>query len=419
MLNRFSLKTDFRKNVLTLLLGTTLAQAIPIAISPILTRIYTPKDFGVLALYMSLSSLLSIIATGRYELAIMLPRKDEDAVNLVVVSILISFLVSSISLIIIVIFNEKITTLLGDPNLSNWLYFIPVTVLLTGLYQVFNYWSSRRKQYRQLSICYVIQSGTTSVSKVSMGVGGFGVSGLILGNVLGQMVSAIVLGNTIWKKDKNRLANIKRVKIIALIKEYKNFPIYNLPNAVIDKFRLSGIMILIAKFFLTSTLGQFSLAWRILQTPVSLVGGSLFQVFFQKTSVAKKSDLYHLVINFIIKASAIALPIFLIVYFFSESIFSFVFGENWSMAGKVASILAPWLFFNFITSPISTIFLILNRQNVLLILSVFYMIVPLSIIILLRDSNFISVLTIIAPSMSAILLVFIGMVIYYTKKECK
>ena len=101
MLNRLKPKSEFARNVLTLMTGTTIAQAIPIAISPILTRIYTPEDFGIFALYMSMASILSVVATGRYELAIMLPKKDEDAINIVALSLIISFLVSFIALLIV------------------------------------------------------------------------------------------------------------------------------------------------------------------------------------------------------------------------------------------------------------------------------------------------------------------------------
>ena len=101
MFNKLKPKSEFSRNVLTLMTGTTIAQAIPIAISPILTRIYAPEDFGMFALYMSVASIISVIATGRYELAIMLPKKDEDAVNIVALSIIISFFVSFISLLIV------------------------------------------------------------------------------------------------------------------------------------------------------------------------------------------------------------------------------------------------------------------------------------------------------------------------------
>ncbi|HHD79092.1 MAG TPA: translocase, partial [Epsilonproteobacteria bacterium] len=140
--------------------GTSIAQAIPLAISPILTRIYTPEDFGIFALYMSVASMIAVTATGRYELAIMLPKKDDDAMNIVALSIVISFFVSFITLLIVFSFNAQITHLLGNPEISFWLYFIPITVLLTGIYQSFNYWINRKKEYGRLATNKVIQSGT-------------------------------------------------------------------------------------------------------------------------------------------------------------------------------------------------------------------------------------------------------------------
>jgi len=168
MINKLKPKSEFSRNVLTLMTGTTIAQAIPIAISPILTRIYTPEDFGVFALYMSIASIVAVVATGRYELAIMLPKKDEDALNIIALSMIIAFFVSFITFLIVFLFNAQITSLLGNPEISNWLYFIPITVLLTGIYQSFNYWSNRKKQYRRLATSRVIQSGTTATTNLGM-----------------------------------------------------------------------------------------------------------------------------------------------------------------------------------------------------------------------------------------------------------
>ena len=397
--------------------GTTIAQAIPIAISPILTRIYTPEDFGIFALYMSIASMIAVVATGRYELAIMLPKKDEDAVSIVALSIIISFFVSFIALLIVSIFNTEIASLLGNPEISNWLYFIPITVLLTGIYQSFNYWSNRKKQYKRLAVSRVVQSGTTASIRLGMGFGGFGSSGLILGGVLGQTIATSVLGRMIWKEDRYRLKKVKRLKIFALIKRYKKLPIFNLPNALIDGFRLSGIMILIAKFFTTATLGQFSLAWKMVQTPMSLIGSSLAQVFFQKISSSKKSDLNSIVKKFILKASMLSLPIFLIIYFFAVDIFIVVFGENWKLAGEVASIMSPWLFLNFLTTPMANIFIVLNRQEIVLMVSLFYMLIPIGILLAFNEFGFLNVLALITYSMSLMLLLYIGLVFIYTKKE--
>ncbi|HIP13910.1 MAG TPA: hypothetical protein EYG74_00290, partial [Sulfurimonas autotrophica] len=306
MLKRFKPKSEFSRNVLTLMTGSMIAQAIPIAISPILTRIYTPEDFGMFALYMSISSLFAIFATGRYELAIMLPKKDEDAVNILLLSIIITFFVSMLSFFIILLFNQEIVSWLGNASLSNWLYVIPFSVLFTGLYQSFNYWNNRKKAYKRLAVSRVTQSATTGSVNLGMGWGGFGVSGLIVAGLLGQVAAITVLGKIIWKNDKRMTKYLNKIKIIALIKKYKKFPLLNLPNAVIDSFRLSGINLLIAKYFATATLGQFSLAWKMVHVPMVLVGGSLAQVFFQKLTSIHKRDLYAIIIKYITKASLIA-----------------------------------------------------------------------------------------------------------------
>lgn len=417
MIRKLKPRSEFSRNVLTLMTGTTIAQAIPIAISPILTRIYTPEDFGVFALYMSIASIVSVVATGRYELAIMLPKKDEDAINIVALSIVISFFVSFISLIIVSVFNPQITNLLGNPEISNWLYFIPVTVLLTGVYQSFNYWSNRKKQYKRLAISRVTQSGTAATANLGMGFGGFGASGLILGQILGQSVAATVLGRMVLREDRSKVEQIKKLKIFALIRKFIKFPKYNLPNAIIDGLRLSGISILIAKFFTISILGQFTLAWKMVQTPMSLVGSSLSQVFFQKVSSTKRTDLHRIVMKFIVKASLVAAPIFLVIYFFAVDIFKFAFGENWELSGQAASIMAPWLFLNFLTSPLSTLFVILNKHDIMLVFAVFFMLVPLGILYVFKESDFLVVLNYIVLSMSSMLFIFILMVLYFTKKE--
>lgn len=417
MLKKLKPKSEFSRNVLTLMTGSMLAQAIPIAISPILTRIYTPEDFGLLALYMSIASIFSTFATGKYELAIMLPKKEEDAVNMLWLSLIISCGVSFVSLLLIFLFNHKIVSLLGDPALSNWLYVIPLSVLLTGWYQSFNYWNNRKKQYKRLAVSKVSQSVTTGTTNLGFGFGGFGVGGLIFGSLLGQAVSTSVLGQLIGRNDKKMFPYVNRLKLIALMKKYKKFPFLSLPNAVIDSFRLSGINLLIAKYFATATLGQFSLAWKMVQVPIVLVGGALGQVFFQKVANSQKSELYVIITKYIIKASLVSAPIFLFVYLFAEKIFGFVFGENWVLAGKAASVMTPWLFINFVSSPLVSVMLVLNKQELVLIFSLFYATVPLGLIAMLYQQGFIDVLKVVTIAMSIMLLLFSLVIVLYAKRE--
>ena len=382
--NRYSPKGSFAANVLTLMTGTIIAQAIPIAISPILTRIYKPEDFGIFALYMSLASIISVIATGQYEIAVMLPEKDEDAFNLVALSVIIAFCVSSITLFALWILNSQIISYIGNSEISQWLYFIPLTILLTGIYNPLNYWINRKKQYKRLAINRVSQSTASAATNLGMGLNGFGASGLIVGGIAGQSIGTAALGWYAWREDKQKIKLIKKNKVIENAKKYQDFPKFNAIQAFFDSFRLNGIVFLTTNFFNLTILGYYSFAIRILQAPLSIIGSSVSQVFYQNAANAhnSKKDIWIIVKRTIIKLGIITLPIFLIGEFFATDLISIIFGNTWREVGIYIKILLPWVLINFISSPISTIPLILNKQKQFLYVGLGYNILIPGIFIL-------------------------------------
>ena len=362
---------SFVANVLTLMTGTTIAQAIPIAIAPILTRIYTPEDFGILALYMAIVSMIAIISTGRYELAVMLPEKDEDAFNIVALSIGIAFFISMITLIVIWLFNAKIIKLLGSTEISNWLYFIPISIFLTGIYQAFNYWLNRKKHYKSLAISRISKSVTTGSANLWFGFSGFGAGGLIGGSLIGQGIATTFLSWQIWRDDYDKKQFISKKKMRENAGKYKDFPKINSFHALIDVLQSSGVILLISTFFGVLILGYYSFTIRILKTPLGLIGSSVSQVFYRKATETYNSngDLQLLIKKTIIRLSLIALPIFVLLFFFAPDIFSLVFGKKWREAGVYAQILTPWIFLNFIVSPISQIPIIVKKQKAIFFIS--------------------------------------------------
>ena len=410
MINNFKPKSEFSRNVLTLMTGSAIAQAIPIAITPILTRLYTPEDFGLLALYMSAASLVSVLATGRYELAIMLPKKDTDALHIVFLSLWITLGMTLLASVILFFFNGAIANFLGDATLASWLYMIPLSIFLSGLYQSVNYWNNRKKQYRRLAVNKIIQSSSTAT--LHLGLGNIGGGGLILGTVAGQALAASVLGKQTWSSTRRLVPAVTKLKMLALLRKYRKLPLLNLPNVFIDNIRTAGINILIAKFFTGAVLGQFALAWKMVQAPMSLIGRSLSQVFFERLATAPQSELASIIRIFLLKAAVISLPMFLLIYLFAEPLFIVVFGEQWALAGQAASIMSPWLFFNFLTSPVATVFVILNRQEVVLGFAVVYMVIPLLLLTLFQHLDFTLLLTLLSITMSLLLLVFVAIVFH-------
>lgn len=364
--------------------GTFIAQGIQLGISPALTRIYGPTEFGVFALYMSVASLFSIIAAGRYEMAIMLPADDDDAVNLLALSLLISAAVSLVALVVVLVFGENLAAALGDRRVAPWLYLIPASIMLTGGYQAFNYWSNRKKKYRRLSDSRIVQFGSAAAANMVLGLGGWGVGGLIGGSIFGQLLSTLALG---WQAARDGLGLRRRVNAASLkvnASRYRDFPLINSLHAFMDVAQASGANFLISHFFGQGILGQYTLTMRILKAPLYLIGASLSQVFLQKATEVhnQEGDLQVLVRRAVGGLVLTALPIFTLIYLAAPALFSLVFGEKWRVAGEYARILSPWLFVNFVVSPLAQIPIITNRQkevfglgllgNSLIVLAVLY-----------------------------------------------
>jgi len=352
MLNKLKSESEFSRNVLTLMTGTTIAQAIPIAISPILTRIYTPEDFGVLALFIAISSIFGSIANARYDLAIMLPRKDGDAINILALGFIITFLISLILLVIIILFNEYLTNILNNKEIGIWLYFVPITVFFMGLFNLLNYFNTRKKYYKDIANATIIKSIILAITQLSIGFVKSGASGLIGGQVLSQMFANIRLLKNIVK-DKVLISKIKKVKIIALMKRYQDFPKFSMWAILANTLSIHLINILISSFYSITTLGFYSLVQRVLALPSILIGNSIGQVFFQQATKEKQASgkIINIFNSTIKKIFPIGIIFFGTLFMVVESLFAFIFGEEWRIAGEYSQVMVPLFFIRFIILP--------------------------------------------------------------------
>jgi len=364
MLNKLKPKSKFSRNVLTLMTGTTIAQAIPIAISPILTRIYTPEDFGIFALYIAIVSFISIIVTARYEMAIVLPKKDEDAVNILFLSLCIMMFIVIVTTILILLFKTTIIELLNAKEIGNFIYLIPISIFIAGLNQSFNYWSNRKEYFKNMSSAQISQSITIGIFQPLLGY--FNIfGGLIIGNILGRVINTFILINKFISNDKEKIKFVNKNIMIEQMKIYKDFPLINSLHAFTDILRISGSVMLISSFFGSTILGLYSLSLRVLQVPIGIVGSALGKVLYSKLTLLynDKKPLYPYVKKISINLFLISLPIFLFLYIIIPDLFGFVFGEKWRIAGEYSKILLPYLFVNFVISPISIVPIIVKKQK--------------------------------------------------------
>jgi lipopolysaccharide exporter len=359
------LKSEFARNVFTLFSGTTIAQIIPFLAAPILTRLYAPEDYGLLALFTAVFSLVSIIVTLQYEAAIVLPKEETDAVNLVGLCLILTAYISLLTLVIVVIFNGLITHWLGDEKISFWLYFTPIPIFLTGLFNTLNYWATRKKQYKRLAARTISQSITTAGTKLAFGLAGALKSGLIIGTLIGQTTATGVLSWLTWKDDKVVLKKFTRNGISNIAKVYKNFPKYTAWQSFFDMFNASGTSFIISAFLGSGILGLYAFTIGLLQRPLQLIGMSVAQVYYQKASEIynQGGNIWEITKKIIARLSIISLIIFIPIAIAGPQLFSFVFGKEWYDAGVYARLLLPWLVVRFIGSPITSSVNILGKQK--------------------------------------------------------
>lgn len=393
--------SEFSKNVLTLMTGTTIAQAIPIAITPILTRIYRPEDFGVLALFMAITAVLGAIANGKYELAIMLPKSNIEALNIVYLSVIISSLFSLLLFIVILLFKSNIIVLLGEPEIENWLYFVPITVLAMGLYNALLVYNNRIKKYRDISISSVSKSTGQSLAQILIGFLKAGPMGLIFGQVLSYFAGNIILiKNTLNKNNFND--SIDKKIIMEMAKKHKKFPSFSMPSVFLNSINLNSVSFLISSIFSVTTLGFYSLTQRIIGIPASVIGKSFSQIYYQKASEQynKSNTTEAIFLNTLKKLFLIGIPIFTIAFFVVEPLFSFVFGDEWVISGTYSKIIIPLAFTRFVSSTLSVTTSVHNKQqyglyiNILLLFStigIFYF----SYLFEIDFENFLKYLTIV------------------------
>ncbi len=371
---RWAAKNRFVQDTLTLMTGSSLAQLLTIGVSPILTRIYTPEDLSVFSLFVAIISTLGVIANWKYEWAILLPKKEADAVNILALSTIIAIGMSSVSLIIVALYRQSIANLLNSPELALWLWGVPICLLSTGLYQPMNYWLTRQKRFKQLAITGISRSLVITSSQLSLGfLAKVNVAGVLIGWITGQLFASAILIVYVWRNFCNLIKQlVKLTSILEQFTKYRRFPLYESWASLFNLLSGNLPYFLLSIWFSTSTVGHFGLVYRVISLPTTMIGASVSQIFFQRVSQAvaneEYDDVHKLMIQTRNRLFSLGFIPFLILMLSGPTIFAFVFGEVWYEAGIYASILAPYILLDYSISPVTWVLEILEKQDIALVL---------------------------------------------------
>lgn len=344
---------SFTRNVLTLLSGTAIAQLIPLLATPVLTRIYTPEQFGALAILLAVANPLSLLVCGRYDLTVVLPRDDERANVLARLALLLAVVVSLVLGGLLWSFREPLSGLMGGEVALFPVLLAPLLFLLMGFFQPLNNWLIRKQAFRAMSVNKMVQ--TTGITLVSLGLGWWAFEhGLMVGYVAGwALYVAFGAMQVRWKGFRFRPLQFTAMREAALA--YRSFPLYNALPAVMNTATLSIPVFLLTRVFDEQVTGQFNLCRQTIFLPVTFFATSFMQVYMQRASstVAAGGAVLPSLRRSVQLLGALALGLVLVLLTAGPFLFGLVFGAQWTEAGTYARILALPIALQFVVVPLT------------------------------------------------------------------
>jgi len=363
----------FVRNIIVLLSGGVFAQAITFILMPVITRQYAPEALGTLGVFMSITSVVTQVAALSYPLAIVLPKKDAEALGIARLSLLISIAMSLATLFIIFIFNKPIAHLLNIEEFSSYLFTIPVAMIGSSALAILNQWTIRKQLFKIKSFVISAHSLILNGSKVILGMVYASGVGLYILTVFGFFVQAtVLLFAAIKLGDFSARKDSSSHPIKTLRNKYIDFPMYRAPELLLNSLSHWLPMFMLASLFSPSAVGYFSLALSALKAPVQIISRSFLDVFYQRLSLGAQNNeqLMPMIYKTTVTLFLISIPAALIPAIWGPELFSFVFSDNWKQSGEYARWLVPWVFIELINKPAVAAMPVLSAQGLFLIFRV-------------------------------------------------
>ena len=352
------------KNFTKLLSANIIAQISGLVVYPILTRIYSPEDFGLLNLFLSISGILVILSTTEYYNAIVLPKEEKKAISIVQVCLLLLILITILTTISIG-FSKQIASLFNTPKLAEYYWMMPIIVFTLGLWNILNYWYIRNTQYNNISSYLVANSILSSIGKICFGQAGILSGGMIYSIVIAPIIS---LSFTLFHiKNKLKLFfTFSYKEIIKEAKTYKFFPTYSLPRSFINIFAGQLPVLLLTPIFGSHHVGLWGMALLLGFTPINVITRSIYQVLYQHISnrVNQQLPISYFFKRFTFYVLGIGIPCFAILYWILPDLTTFLLGDDWEMTSTYLRWMLPWLLCSILTSSTGFLADIFFKQKI-------------------------------------------------------
>jgi O-antigen/teichoic acid export membrane protein len=353
--------------------GKSLAALIALLTMPIIARLFTPEHFGVAAVFMSIVGVVSSVGTLRYAAAIVLPKDESEAIDIMALAYRISLAICTLVLVSLFAYSLAEVPWSLLEVLGSWMWFLPVGIFLFTSVHINDAWLVRLKSFKRASASIVAGNAATGALRIAFGAAfGSTIPGLVFGYLLGLVARLAAQGGFATAGFRKSVTdfNAGRMRIIAA--RYSDFPRLNAPAGLISGFGHHLPVIMFGAMFSPVVAGLYAMADRLAKVPVTVVATSIRRVFLQKTAGIQQ-DGRSLKKAFLLTVGVLAclglLP-FGLVWQFGQEMAVIILGDNWSGAGAYLEIMSPWLFIVWVAAPCNSVFIVLRQQKVWLSLQV-------------------------------------------------
>ena len=398
----------FIRNVGVMSSGSALGHAFTLAAGPILTRIYGPEEFGALGLFTTLISTLGVAITLQYEISIVVGRDESEAAYLTFGSLLFAVPVSTLAGILLWLLIR--TSTLGFGSLP---WFTPpllaISMAFIGFFTALRYWSLRAGQFGKIAQGTFVQSAGRSIFQTMIGAVGFHSSGLLVGETLGRCIGMSSMIRSSWPVLKRNARQFRLDEFGRVLWRYRKFPMYSFPSSFLDALCLALPLPLLIRMYGVSLGGYYSLVWKAITVPGLVITVAIADTFHGSLAKCARDTPDRVMHLFRLTSLGLlvtgGIPA-VILWFWGQPLFEFVFGVRWALSGAIASIVAPWYLAQFVVSPLSRAAVVLSGQEMKLLWDVLCLVSLVAVFCVAHSRGLASLQTIRLLSWAYTLLLF-------------
>jgi O-antigen/teichoic acid export membrane protein len=320
---------------------------------------------GVLGVFVTTLSLLTVVSSLRYDLAIPYPRDDKEAGTLFLLAILAISVTTVVWAILILSGLGSRAPGLRETLTGSLIWWLPIGAWAAATYAALSFWMVRRRDFVTIGATKITQGFLQAGAQLLFGLLRVGASGLIVGQIIGSSAGLLRLARKANKEDRAIFASvtIKRLRITAA--KFKRFPLYSTPAVLLDAATGAVPLLFIAARYGSGTAGLYTLVQRVIAVPFALLTVNLGQLVFGDLAELRRSGapLMPMFLRRTAQIAGLGLTILLPLLIIIPLVLPRLFGERWAMAGTFFLILAPMIYAGFVSSPFGFVIDVLRRQE--------------------------------------------------------